>query len=359
MANHLPPTTTTTTSNSNSPFSDRLSFLFKCLKGTIVQIELMDSRKLEGIWDRIFSDEKTSKPSFSLTLVRCWQTPTSKATIEHAFITAPLDEIKRMGTTSHPNGSLNFTEATGDSFGTDSEISEENSLNTSANVGNRTLSPWITDTKELLNTSSSLDSGLSPATTTTTTTQKWNQFEANKKLFGVETTFHENDYTTPLQNVSSKSLRNAERLAKEIEGSFSSSQTTNIHRREERGMSWRSGSRTGGDDSQIDEEDLYGAVIRENQQQPAAAIMAISAESIELSKLSSTSSLLNPGALDFVPGSRTFNNDYAVDEVGFTSQYEPSSPISSFTTATTATTTTTTLNPSASVFNPFAKEFVP
>lgn len=375
------PTTTPSPSGSPAPIPDRLSFLFQCLKGTVVHIELMDSRRLEGIWDRVFVDEKSQKESFSLTLVRCWPAPststtatTPNTTTEHAFITAPLDKIKFLGTSSDPNGSLNFTEATGDSFGTDSEISEQNSLSTNltTTTSNRTLSPWMTT-----NTTNTtvIDTNLQASLESTFDrnkdhqNSKWNQFEANKKLFGVETAFNENDYTTPLENVSAKSLRNAERLAKEIECSFSSG-TTNIHRRDDRG-SWRSSSAGAGagDDSQIDEEDLYGAVIRENQHQPAAALMAaISSESIEQQHIAAAAaaspahppSLLNPAALDFVPGMSSYASDYVVEEAGFSTQFEPLPPAVPSTTAAIKTSpTTSALNPSASVFNPFAKEFVP
>jgi len=47
--------------------------------------------------------------------------------------------------------------------------------------------------------------------------RKWDQFEANRKLFKVETTFDENLYTTRLVRPTAEIERQAERIAREIE----------------------------------------------------------------------------------------------------------------------------------------------
>ena len=77
----------------------------------------------------------------------------------------------------------------------------------------------------------------------------WDQFAANKSMFGVETTFDESMYTTSIDR-SGGGITEAEaaRIAREIESQASS----NIHVQEERGQ------RTTAD---YDEEDRYGAVI--------------------------------------------------------------------------------------------------
>ncbi|CAI5985222.1 unnamed protein product, partial [Closterium sp. NIES-65] len=115
----------------------------------------------------------------------------------------------------------------------------------------------------------------------------WDQFEANRKLFGVETSFDEAIYTTPLVRPSRELQAHAERIAREIE----SQPSRNMHTAEERGFHLRNAARTlasavkaalasddpsaaaagglGGnadsawdDDDDIDEETKYSSVIR-------------------------------------------------------------------------------------------------
>ncbi|CAI5466332.1 unnamed protein product, partial [Closterium sp. Yama58-4] len=115
----------------------------------------------------------------------------------------------------------------------------------------------------------------------------WDQFEANRKLFGVETSFDEAIYTTPLVRPSRELQAHAERIAREIE----SQPSRNMHTAEERGFHLRNAARTlasavkaalssddpsaatvgglGGhadsawdDDDDMDEETKYSSVIR-------------------------------------------------------------------------------------------------
>ena len=83
---------------------------------------------------------------------------------------------------------------------------------------------------------------------------QWDQFETNERLFGVDTDFNEEDYTTKLDR-SNPDFRDREakaiRLAKEIESSVSS----NTHVAEERGQMVQG---TG------DEEERYSSVIRQD-----------------------------------------------------------------------------------------------
>ena len=82
---------------------------------------------------------------------------------------------------------------------------------------------------------------------------KWDQFEANKQLFNVKSTFDENLYTKKLDisKISRDQLQKAERIAREIEGTVSS----NIHLREERGHA---------QEREMNEEDMYSGVVRED-----------------------------------------------------------------------------------------------
>ncbi|KAF7966549.1 hypothetical protein HWV62_37896 [Athelia sp. TMB] len=81
----------------------------------------------------------------------------------------------------------------------------------------------------------------------------WDQFAVNEKLFGVKTNFNEDDYTTKLDRSGAdfkEREKRAQRLANEIIGGA----TSNPHIAEERNMNV--------DDSGVNEEDKYGAVVR-------------------------------------------------------------------------------------------------
>lgn len=80
----------------------------------------------------------------------------------------------------------------------------------------------------------------------------WDQFALNEARFGVKTDYKEELYTTELDYSKSRiSVAEANRIAREIEQKGAG--TTNIHLMEERGV-----------DVDIDEEALYGAVIRDD-----------------------------------------------------------------------------------------------
>ena len=100
------------------------------------------------------------------------------------------------------------------------------------------------------------DSAASPTTLTLDSrsgTKKWDQFETNERLFGVDTDFNEEDYTTKLDR-SDPRFREKEaraaKLARDIEGSVSG----NAHVAEERGQRVA---------SEVDEETRYSSVIRD------------------------------------------------------------------------------------------------
>lgn len=86
----------------------------------------------------------------------------------------------------------------------------------------------------------------------------WDQFETNRRLFNVSTTFDENLYTKRIDHnsVTAEQLARAERLAREIE----TSATGNIHLLEERGHSLQ---------VDYDEETLYSGVVRGATAPPA------------------------------------------------------------------------------------------
>jgi len=85
---------------------------------------------------------------------------------------------------------------------------------------------------------------------------KWDQFKANEELFNVNASFDENLYTTELDKtqIDQRKIAEAERIAKEIEGTAS----TNIHIAEERGQAV---------ETDYDEEDRYSGVLTKDGKQ--------------------------------------------------------------------------------------------
>ncbi|KAG0172085.1 hypothetical protein DFQ28_008516 [Apophysomyces sp. BC1034] len=85
-------------------------------------------------------------------------------------------------------------------------------------------------------------------------TGSWDQFAANEKLFGLKTDFNEEIYTTRLDR-SAPDYKDREKRAIEMANEIQRATSSNVHILEERGVIT--------DDSGMDEEDRYGAVVRE------------------------------------------------------------------------------------------------
>ncbi|KAF5019990.1 hypothetical protein F66182_7978 [Fusarium sp. NRRL 66182] len=127
------------------------------------------------------------------------------------------------------------------SFRTDTAISKNR-------FGNeRVLQPWIPDANDTFNGSLEKSSG----------SGAWDQFAENEKLFGVKSTYDENEYTTAINRnhpeYKERSMA-AERKAREIERSAPAT----AHVAEERVMDY-----VGGEDGG-DEEDKYSGVRRQD-----------------------------------------------------------------------------------------------
>jgi hypothetical protein len=122
---------------------------------------------------------------------------------------------------------------------TDSAISKGDS---GRNLSGRELEAVSTDWL-VPSTGTSMELGSGP----------WDQFETNRRLYNVTSTYDENIYTKRLDKstLSVQQQRSADRLAREIEGSVSD----NVHLQEERGQML---------EREIDEEDMYSGVTRGN-----------------------------------------------------------------------------------------------
>ncbi|KAL4369341.1 hypothetical protein GQ457_05G035320 [Hibiscus cannabinus] len=128
------------------------------------------------------------------------------------------------------------------------ELLIDSVISQSHHVGmERELEPWVPDEEypqrpELENVFAS------------SWNRNWDQFETNQKLFGVQSTFNEELYTTKLEK--GPQMRELEkeaiRIAREIEGE----ETQDLHLAEERGFDLH-------DNFDIDEETRYSSVYRD------------------------------------------------------------------------------------------------
>ncbi|RMD40908.1 hypothetical protein DV735_g4250, partial [Chaetothyriales sp. CBS 134920] len=140
-----------------------------------------------------------------------------------------LEDLSLVETAKLANGSSS-------KFRTDADISGN------LHRGARTLQKWVPDGPD--DTDYSLETG---------STGDWDQFATARQMTGIESTYHENDYTTALdKNSLSYKMKEAEaeRVEREILGTSSS----NIHIREERGQQVDHGA--------DDEEAKYSGVRR-------------------------------------------------------------------------------------------------
>ncbi|KAH8118051.1 hypothetical protein DFH11DRAFT_1572083 [Phellopilus nigrolimitatus] len=139
-----------------------------------------------------------------------------------------------------------------DSFRTDNEISR-----TTPQKRERELQAWQPDAAETAAGAGAFElprgDDLTFGAGSSTSPGQWDQFAANERLFGVRTHFDEDEYTTRLDR-SAKDFKERERRAEQIAAEITGTTTTNPHVAEERGMTV--------DDSGVNEEDKYGAVVR-------------------------------------------------------------------------------------------------
>ncbi len=132
---------------------------------------------------------------------------------------------------------------------TDSEISSWRTSNQAGSPKPRELARWSTGQGDRL-VGEDFDKEARLGAT-------WDQFEANQKLFGVTTSYDESIYTTSLDRAAPDFRQKEEhalKTAKEI--LENNGKINNLHLAEERGLI---------DGADYDEEDRYGAVIRETR----------------------------------------------------------------------------------------------
>ncbi|KAJ7603781.1 hypothetical protein DFH06DRAFT_1256087 [Mycena polygramma] len=139
----------------------------------------------------------------------------------------------------------------GDSFRTDTDISQKKPA-----PRERELQAWQPSSDAALNAPlGGSSTGGDDETFGAGANRQWDQFNVNEKLFGVKTSFDEDAYTTKLDR-SAPDFKERERKAQRIANEIIGAGTNNPHIAEERNQNV--------DDSGVNEEDKYGAVVRGN-----------------------------------------------------------------------------------------------
>ncbi|EFJ36790.1 hypothetical protein SELMODRAFT_437867 [Selaginella moellendorffii] len=223
-----------------------------CLVGQFVEVQLKDGSVFSGIFhtanmDKDFgvvlkmarlTKEAGGKSGKGDAVKQAARKPPTKSLIIYAKDLVQID-AKDVSLTGEylPNGRSreNKNELLTDSFISQNRRDTE-----------RELKPWKPDSEAPRNLG--LDT-----TFQNSWNRNWDQFETNKALFGVETTFDEELYTTKLEKgpQTREREREASRLAREIEGDS----TRNNHLAEDRGVS-------DAELDTLDEESRFSSVLR-------------------------------------------------------------------------------------------------
>lgn len=211
---------------------DRVLLSLTGLTGTTVTLTTRTGQRFEGVVGSTNGEGDTT--GVTLRDVR-----------DLSVAGAPLRDSLFIASTNidtYTSGPADSKPTNGDTFRTDTDISGKKGLGRE-----RELQAWVPSADTQLPTTDDDTFGASNNNTS------WDQFSANEQLFGVKVNFDEEAYTTKLDRTApnfKERERQAQRIANEIMGAA----TNNPHLAEERGQIV--------DDSGINEEDKYGAVVR-------------------------------------------------------------------------------------------------
>ncbi|KAF8808712.1 hypothetical protein BYT27DRAFT_7222826 [Phlegmacium glaucopus] len=216
---------------------DRVVQSLSGLTGTTVTLQTKTSQRYEGVVSSTTSEGDTT--GVTLKDVKDITNPG-----------APLKDQLFIASTnieSYTSGPADAKPTNGDSFRTDADISHKKGAGRE-----RDLQAWVSSGDAIAPADSLVgdDDTFGPGANGNTS---WDQFTANETLFGVKASFDEDVYTTKLDRTApdfKERERKAQRIANEIIGAA----TNNPHIAEERGFNV--------DDSGVNEEDRYGAVVR-------------------------------------------------------------------------------------------------
>ncbi|KAI8149954.1 hypothetical protein BJV82DRAFT_585317 [Fennellomyces sp. T-0311] len=224
---------------------DRMLFLLANLTGSVVQVTVKSGVKFEGVFHGASTEGDIGvalKHARKIYDPQASQNDKSKANpypVKPSMLILGKDLVE----IDAPNTDL---DAGDDTFKTDTDISGR------AEVKERELFKW--NPEEGGGDFGALE-GEESTSWSAQMNGTWDQFAANEKLFGLKTDFDEEIYTTRLDR-SAPDFKDRERWAIEKANEIQRSVTNNVHMMEERGLAT--------DDSGMDEEDRYGAVVRDS-----------------------------------------------------------------------------------------------
>lgn len=218
------------------------------LIGGLVTVTLKDGRFMTGL----LSYETLLQMDARILLIELGKDNTGKLHFETVrVLLSNVSNIK--GSATLKSGPLVST-----SFKTDTSISNKQ------RSGERELERWQVD-----DSTSGVDYSLSSSKN-----EKWDQFSANQRLFGIQTSFDEHEYTTALNKNTPEyqaRIQEAEKIARDIESRFTLNANESARPAEEPEQ-----------EEDLDEEALFSEVKR-----------------------STSASKLNINAAEFIPQSAT------------------------------------------------------
>ncbi|KAG6908340.1 hypothetical protein DXG01_005251 [Tephrocybe rancida] len=219
------------TNGARDPAQERVLQSLSGLTGTTVTVSTKTSQRYEGVIVSTSGEGDTT----GVTLKDVKEISNPGAPLKDQFFIASTN----IDTWS--SGPADAKPPNGNTFRTDTDISARK-----GGGRERELQQWSDGPQP---PAANDDDTFGPSTNNT----PWDQFAVNEKLFGVKTDFDENLYTTKLDRTAAdfkERERHAQRIANEIIGAT----TSNPHIAEERNLNV--------DDSGVNEEDKYGAVVR-------------------------------------------------------------------------------------------------
>lgn len=221
---------------------DRFLYMNCRLIGEIVEVHVKDGTIFQGIFFTASTENDFSVVLRMASVKRAVPGSNYELPRQSTLVISGCDFVQMFAKSIDVREDAGHNDK-GPSF-TDTDISRGG-----VDLANRGLeridSSWL-----MAGSSNSVLSGLEDVNQSNPSHEKnWDQFEANKKLFGVESNFDESLYTTRLDKsaIPTEKQLEAAKLARGIE----QTKSNNPHISEERGQG-----------TALDEEALYGAVLR-------------------------------------------------------------------------------------------------
>ncbi|KAF9344910.1 hypothetical protein BGX26_003764, partial [Mortierella sp. AD094] len=223
---------------------DRMLFLLSNMIGMNVEVTVKNGSKYEGLFHTVFTEGELGI-ILRLAKVISGKDKKELSPLKTQFIIQPKDcvAISVIGVDFVPHERSGLERGEREGFKTDTDISR------SGEIRERDLKKWA---PEEYTSIGGIEDDLGDSHHNGRA--GWDQFAANERLFGVRTDFDEELYTTKLDRTGAD-FKAREQQAIQIANEIQQSVSNNVHMREERGLSV--------DDSGLDEEDLYGAVVRD------------------------------------------------------------------------------------------------